>query len=116
MGVCRVIKGCLLRGLYGGLWCVHAGVCVLFAECFWGDFGVFMGSVSTPQPSKNPQKTPKTPKKPHSHFEVNLPTVVSVKGPEDVLTELVSIPLREETRVNLQEFGPGQLAVGAVLL
>ena len=94
-------------------------VCGVFLGRFWSVYGVCFHSSALQKPPKtpkNPQKTPKTPKKPHSHFEVNLPTVVSVKGPEDVLTELVSIPLREETRVNLQELGPGQLAVGAVLL
>ena len=42
--------------------------------------------------------------------------VVGVERPEDVLTELVGVALREETRVDLEELGPRQLTARAVSL
>jgi len=49
-------------------------------------------------------------------LEVDAAAVVCVKRPEHVLTELLGVALREETRIDLEELGPSQLARRAVLL
>jgi len=49
-------------------------------------------------------------------FEVDLSAVVRVESAKHVLTELVGVALREETRVNLEELGPRQLAARTIPL
>ena len=49
-------------------------------------------------------------------LEVDLARVVRVERPEDVLAELLSVALRKERRVDLEELLPGQLTVWTVSL
>ena len=51
-----------------------------------------------------------------SLLEVDLAAVVRVEGAEHVRAELVGVALREETGVDLEELGAGQLAVWTVFL
>lgn len=49
-------------------------------------------------------------------LEVDFSTVIRVKGSENVFAELVSVALREETRIDLKEFVSRQLTIRTVSL